>query len=61
MLSTVLQGRCVVYVDLFSDVDGGVAEAAGDAFGWCAVLDEGCGVCVAEGMRVESFLLQHVG
>ena len=61
LLGPVLQCGCVVHVDLLGDVDGGVAEAAGDAFGWSSVLDECRGVRVAKGVRVEPFELQHAG
>lgn len=61
LFSAVLERCGVVYVDLFGDADGCVAESAGDAFCRGAVLDESRGVCVAEGVRVESFTLQEDG
>ena len=49
-----------MHVDLLGDVDGGVAEAAGDAFGRRSMLDEGRGVRMAEGVRIETLSPQHI-
>lgn len=60
LLGAVLQCGCVVHVDLLGDVDGGVAEAAGDAFGRRSMLDKGRGVCMSEGVRIEALSPQHI-
>lgn len=49
-----------MHVDLLGDVDRGVAEAAGDAFGRRSMLDEGRGVRMAEGVRIEALSPQHI-